>query len=56
MIENSDIDEFITTNSTNIKYIGKKFTILNIDEMFGEAVRRTHENTSLASFFKINGF
>lgn len=56
LIKKSDIDEFITTNSTNIKHIGKKFTVLSTDEMFGEAIRRTHENNSLSSLFEIQGF
>jgi ribose-phosphate pyrophosphokinase len=50
------IDEFLTTNSTRIGRQGKNFTILNINEMFGEAIMRIHNNASITDLFEIKGF
>ncbi|MDR2629033.1 MAG: ribose-phosphate pyrophosphokinase [Puniceicoccales bacterium] len=55
LIENSTIDQLLTTNSTQTAYENERFTILNINEIFGEAIRRIHNNTSVTDLFEIKG-
>jgi ribose-phosphate pyrophosphokinase len=55
LITNSVIDQFLTTNSTQIAYANERFTILNINGIFGEAIMRIHNNTSITDLFEIKG-
>ncbi|MDR2779139.1 MAG: ribose-phosphate pyrophosphokinase [Puniceicoccales bacterium] len=55
LIERSAIDQFLTTNSTQIAYSNERFMILNINEIFGEAITRIHNNSSITDLFEIKG-
>jgi len=56
-LSKSNIDELITTNSTNVprkSHTDLKITELSIAQLLGEAIIRIHE--SVTSLFKIKGF
>ncbi|MFT5470714.1 MAG: ribose-phosphate pyrophosphokinase [Verrucomicrobiales bacterium] len=48
----SPVDELIATDSTPFAK-GEKVTVLGIDELMGEGIRRIHENKSVTSLFDI---
>jgi ribose-phosphate pyrophosphokinase len=54
-----NIDELITTNSTGsshgVKTL-KNITILNVNELLGEAIIRVHNDASVTDLFEIKGF
>jgi ribose-phosphate pyrophosphokinase len=55
-LQNSDIDELITTNSTIAHPIpGFKLTVLSIAGLMGEAIKRINGGESVSSLFEING-
>jgi len=55
-LQNSDIDELITTNSTVVQPIpGFKLTVLSIASLLGEAIKRINGGESVSSLFEING-
>jgi ribose-phosphate pyrophosphokinase len=56
LIANGAIDEFLTTNSTRIDFADGKVTVLDIGELFGEAIGRIHGNASITDLFEIKGF
>ncbi len=59
LFERGSVDELITTNSTGISYHFQKcpkITILSIDELLGEAIKRIHTDTSISDLFEIKGF
>ncbi|MDR2776483.1 MAG: ribose-phosphate pyrophosphokinase [Puniceicoccales bacterium] len=55
LLTNSVIDQLLTTNSTRIAYENERFTILNINGIFGEAITRIHNNASITDLFEIKG-
>jgi ribose-phosphate pyrophosphokinase len=56
LLADGAIDEFLTTNSTRIAPGCSKITVLNIGAMFGEAIGRIHNNSSITDLFEIKGF
>jgi ribose-phosphate pyrophosphokinase len=55
-LQNSDIDELITTNSTIVHPVpGFKLTVLSIAGLMGEAIKRINGGESVSSLFEING-
>ena len=55
-LQNSFIDEMVTTNSTVVRPIpGFKLTVLSVASLLGEAIKRIHGGESVSSLFEING-
>jgi ribose-phosphate pyrophosphokinase len=55
-LQNSQIEELITTNSTPVRTVeGFKTTVLCISELLGEGIKRIHSDESVSSLFKIEG-
>lgn len=55
-LQNSCIDEVITTDSTPVRQIeGVKITVLSIAEILAEAIHRIYHGESVTSLFEING-
>ncbi|HMJ06939.1 MAG TPA: hypothetical protein VK474_11835, partial [Chthoniobacterales bacterium] len=53
-LQNSQIEELITTNSTPVRAVeGFKTTVLCISELLGEGIKRIHNDESVSSLFKI---
>ncbi|MEO5721151.1 MAG: ribose-phosphate pyrophosphokinase [Chthoniobacterales bacterium] len=53
-LQNSQIEELITTNSTPVRPVeGFKTTVLCISELLGEGIKRIHNDESVSSLFKI---
>lgn len=53
-LQNSLIEELITTNSTPVREIeGFKTTVLCVSELLGEGMKRIHNDESVSSLFKI---
>ena len=53
-LQNSEIEELITTNSTPVRTVeGFKTTVLCISELLGEGIKRIHSDESVSSLFKI---
>lgn len=53
-LQNSLIEELITTNSTPVRMIeGFKTTVLCVSELLGEGMKRIHNDESVSSLFKI---
>ena len=50
------LDELITTNSVNIEFDGLPITQLSVAPLLGEAIQRTHTDSSISSLFEINDF
>ena len=50
------IDEIITTNSVPVDPRGLPITVLSVANLFGEAIQRIHNNSSITSLFKIKGY
>jgi ribose-phosphate pyrophosphokinase len=54
-LQNSQIEELITTNSTPVRTVeGFKTTVLCISELLGEGMKRIHNDESVSSLFKID--
>jgi ribose-phosphate pyrophosphokinase len=54
-LQNSQIEELITTNSTPVQPVeGFKTTVLCISELLGEGMKRIHNDESVSSLFKID--
>ena len=53
-LQNSQIEELITTNSTPVRTVeGFKTTVLCVAELLGEGIKRIHNDESVSSLFKI---
>jgi ribose-phosphate pyrophosphokinase len=52
-IEESDIEELVSTNSTPFA-VGPKVTAVSVAELLGEAIRRIHLEESVTSLFDIS--
>jgi ribose-phosphate pyrophosphokinase len=55
-LEQGHLDELITTNSVNIDVDGLPITQLSVAPLLGEAIQRTHTDSSISSLFEIKGF
>jgi len=54
-LQNSQIEELITTNSTPVRAVeGFKTSVLCISELLGEGMKRIHNDESVSSLFKID--
>ncbi|MEY2505634.1 MAG: ribose-phosphate pyrophosphokinae [Verrucomicrobiota bacterium] len=54
-LQNSQIEELITTNSTPIRSVeGFNITVLCVAELLGEGMKRIHNDESVSSLFKID--
>jgi ribose-phosphate pyrophosphokinase len=54
-LQNSQIEELITTNSTPVRTVeGLKTTVLCVSELLGEGMKRIHNDESVSSLFKID--
>ncbi len=54
-LQNSEIEELITTNSTPVRTVeGFKTTVLCVSELLGEGIKRIHNDESVSSLFKID--
>ncbi len=54
--EDKGIDELITTDSVPVDARGLPITVLSVAGLLGQAIGRIHENKSVTSLFKINGW
>ena len=53
-LQNSQIEELITTNSTPVRTVeGFKTSVLCVAELLGEGIKRIHNDESVSSLFKI---
>ena len=55
-IQNSELEELVMTNTIPLpkeKQIDK-ITVVSISELFGEAIKRIHEETSIGELFETN--
>ena len=53
-LQNSKIEELITTNSTPVRTVeGFSTTVLCVSELLGEGIKRIHGDESVSSLFKI---
>ncbi len=50
-IENSDIEKLIVTNTIPLSENSQKIVVLSVAELFGEAIRRINEGSSVSSLF-----
>ena len=50
------LDELITTNSVSGKTEGLPIIQLSVANLLGEAIKRTHTDSSISSLFQIKGF
>src|SRR5450755_1342195 len=54
-LQNSQIEELITTNSTPVRSVeGFKTTVLCVSELLGEGMKRIHNDESVSSLFRID--
>lgn len=54
-LQNSQIKELITTNSTPVRTVaGFDTTVLCVSELLGEGIKRIHNDESVSSLFKID--
>jgi ribose-phosphate pyrophosphokinase len=54
-LQNSQIEELITTNSTPVRTVdGFKTTVLCVSELLGEGMKRIHNDESVSSLFRID--
>lgn len=54
-LQNSQIEELITTNSTPVRSVeGFNTTVLCVSELLGEGMKRIHNDESVSSLFKID--
>ncbi|MDQ6861212.1 MAG: ribose-phosphate pyrophosphokinase [Verrucomicrobiota bacterium] len=53
-LQNSQLEELITTNSTPVRPVGGfKTTVLDVAELLGEGIKRIHDDESVSSLFNI---
>jgi len=52
-LRNSEIEELITTDSTQVDTNGLNIKVLSIAELLGEAIRRIHYGESVSSLFEV---
>ena len=50
------LDELLTTNSVQLEAGDLPIRQLSVAPLLGEAVRRTHTDSSISSLFQIKGF
>ena len=50
------LDELITTNTVDMEVDGLPIRRLSVAPLLGEAIRRTHTNSSISSLFQVKGF
>ena len=50
------LDELITTNTVDMEVEGLPIRRLSVAPLLGEAIRRTHTNSSISSLFQVKGF
>ena len=50
------LDELITTNSVGLEYEDLPIKQLSVASLLGEAINRTHTDSSISSLFQIKGF
>ena len=50
------LDELLTTNSVRLDPVDLPIRKLSVAPLLGEAIHRTHTNSSISSLFKIKGF
>ena len=50
------LDELLTTNSVQLDSGDLPIRQLNVAPLLGEAIHRTHSDSSISSLFKIKGF
>jgi ribose-phosphate pyrophosphokinase len=50
------LDELITTNTVQLDTGDLPIRTLSVAPLLGEAIHRTHTNSSISSLFKIKGF
>jgi ribose-phosphate pyrophosphokinase len=50
------LDELITTNTVDMEVEGLSIRRLSVAPLLGEAIRRTHTNSSISSLFQVKGF
>ena len=50
------LDELITTNTVDMEVDGLSIRRLSVAPLLGEAIRRTHTNSSISSLFQVKGF
>ena len=55
-LEQGFLDELITTNSVNINFNNLPITQLSVAPLLGEAIQRTHTDSSISSLFEVKGF
>ena len=55
-LQNSAIDELITTDSTPVEKGNLPMTILSIAPLLAEGIQRIHNHESVSSLFKIKGY
>tara|TARA_B100002019_G_scaffold245079_1_gene222320 strand:- start:1099 stop:2049 length:951 start_codon:yes stop_codon:yes gene_type:complete len=55
-LEQGFLDELITTNSVNINVDNLPITQLSVAPLLGEAIQRTHTDSSISSLFEVKGF
>ena len=55
-LEQGHLDELITTNSVNINVENLPITQLSVAPLLGEAIQRTHTDSSISSLFEVKGF
>ena len=55
-LKNGMLDELITTNSVGIEYHDLPIKQLSVANLLGEAIKRTHTDSSISSLFQIKGF
>lgn len=53
-IENSALQELITTDTISLKQKSEKITVLSVAELFAKAIRNVHEYQSISSLFLNN--
>ncbi len=50
------LDEMITTNTVDMEIEDLPIRRLSVAPLLGEAIRRTHTDSSISSLFQIKGF
>ncbi|MBN38758.1 MAG: ribose-phosphate pyrophosphokinase [Opitutae bacterium] len=50
------LDELITTNTVDMEVEGLPIRRLSVAPLLGEAIRRTHTNSSISNLFQVKGF
>jgi ribose-phosphate pyrophosphokinase len=50
-IEDSDMEKLIVTNTIPLSENSQKIEVLSVAELFGEAIRRINEGSSVSSLF-----